>query len=143
MKTGTTVQVLKTLIGNPVTRKVLSGMSKHCETDQKNRLEVALELYVGAREDACNYCKLAEKPLASVLKRGAKAFGVTEEEMKRTFGSPYWRKGLASVVRGIADFGVRRPFVPGAPFQVVWDVTYACNLKCQHCYASAGRVAAD
>ena len=47
MKTGTTVQVLKTMIGNPVTRKVLSGMSKYCETDKKNILEVALELYVG------------------------------------------------------------------------------------------------
>lgn len=118
-------------------------MSKYCETDKKNRLEVALELYVGERDDACTYCKIATKPLRTVLRRGAKSFGVTEEEMKSTFKNPYWRKGLSSVVRGIADFGVRRPFVPGAPFQVVWDVTYACNLKCQHCYAQAGKVSRD
>lgn len=114
-------------------------MSKYCETDKKNRLEVALELYVGERDDACTFCKLAEKPLASVLRKGAKSFGVTEEEMMKTFKDPYWRKGLSCVVKGIADFGVRKPFVPGAPFQVVWDVTYACNLKCQHCYAQAGK----
>ncbi|MEM2943646.1 MAG: radical SAM protein [Methanomassiliicoccales archaeon] len=143
MKTGTGVQVLRTMIGNPVTRKILSGMSKFCEIDQKNRLEVALELYVGAREDACVFCRAAEKPLASVLRRGAKAFGVTENEMKARFKDPYWRKGLANVISGIARFGVRRPFVPGAPFQVVWDVTYACNLRCQHCYATAGKAQAD
>jgi len=142
MKTGTSVQVLKTVIGNPVTRKVLSGMSKYCEIDKKNRLEVALELYVGERKDACTFCKLAEKPLASVLRKGAKSFGVTEEEMKKTFKNPYWRKGLSCVIKGIADFGVRKPFVPGAPFQVVWDVTYACNLRCQHCYAQAGKARA-
>ena len=143
MKTGTGVQVLKTMIGNPITRKILAGMSRYCETDQKNRLEVALELYVGVRDEACTFCKAAEKPLASVLKRGAKSFGVTEEEMKTRFRDPYWRKGLSCVVRGIADFGVRKPFVPGAPFQVVWDVTYACNLRCQHCYATAGKVQED
>lgn len=118
-------------------------MSKYCETDKKNRLEVALELYVGERDDACTYCKIAKKPLASILKRGAKSFGVTEEEMKKTFKNPYWRKGLSCVVKGIADFGVKKPFVPGAPFQVVWDVTNACNLKCQHCYAQAGKVSGD
>jgi len=143
MKTENTIQVLTTLIGNRVTRRVLSGMSKYCEVDGKNRLEVGLELYVGAREEACHMCRLSLKPLSSVIKRGAKSFGVTEEEMIEQFSNPYWRKGLASVVRGIADFGVRRPFVPGAPFQVVWDVTYACNLRCQHCYASAGKVGQD
>ncbi len=143
MKAGTTIQVLRTMIGNPVTRKVLSGMSNFCETDEKNRLEVALELYVGERDNACYKCKMALKPLSSVLKRGSKAFGVTEEEMKETFKNAYYRKALASVIRGIADFGVNRPFIPGAPFQVVWDVTYACNLRCKHCYASAGKARED
>jgi len=143
MKAGTTIQVLRTMIGNPVTRKVLSGMSNFCEVDGKNRLEVALELYVGERDNACYKCKMALKPLSSVLKRGSKAFGVTEEKMKETFKNAYYRKALASVIRGIADFGVNRPFVPGAPFQVVWDVTYACNLRCKHCYASAGKARKD
>lgn len=139
MKAGMTIQVLKTMVGNPVTRMVLSGMSNYCETDGKNRLEVALELYVGERDTACYKCKMALKPLSSVLKRGAKAFGVPEEEMKSAFKNSYYRKALASVIRGVADFGVKRPFIPGAPFQVVWDVTYACNLNCKHCYADAGK----
>jgi len=139
MKTTTTIQVLKATIGNSVTRTLLKGMSKYCEKDGKNRIEVAVELYTGQREDACLSCKLTEKIIAKVLKKGAEAFGLTEEELKKKFSDPYWAKGLSSTIRGIAEFGVRKPFTSGAPFQVVWDVTYACNLHCKHCYATAGK----
>jgi len=77
--------------------------------------------------------------IAKVLKKGAEAFGLTEEELKKKFSDPYWAKGLSSTIRGIAEFGVKKPFTSGAPFQVVWDVTYACNLHCKHCYATAGK----
>lgn len=56
---------------------------------------------------------------------------------------PYFRKGLVNIIRGLAYFGVRKPFTSGAPFLVVWDVTYACNLRCKHCYANAGRPLVD
>jgi len=139
MKTTTTLQVLKATIGNPATRTLLKGMSKYCEKDGKNRIEVAVELYTGQRKDACLSCKLTEKIIAKVLKKGAEAFGLTEEELKKKFSDPYWAKGLSSTIRGIAEFGVRKPFTSGAPFQIVWDVTYACNLHCKHCYATAGK----
>jgi len=139
MKTQTTIQLLKSTIGNPVTRTLLKGMSIYCEKDKKNRIEVAVELYTGQRKDACLSCKVTEKIIAKVLKKGSEAFGITEEELKNKFKDPYWAKGLSSTVRGIAEFGVRKPFTSGAPFQVVWDVTYACNLHCKHCYATAGK----
>jgi radical SAM protein with 4Fe4S-binding SPASM domain len=101
-------------------------------------MEVALELYTGIRKDACLKCKLAEKAISGILKTGSSAFGVNSSQMKEKFSDPSWRKGLANVLTGIARFGVQKPFVSGAPFLVVWDVTYACNLKCKHCYANAG-----
>ncbi len=139
MKTTTTIQVLKSTIGNPATRTLLRGMSKYCEKDGKNRIEVAVELYTGQREDACLSCKATEKIIAKILKKGASAFGLTEDELKKKFSDPYWAKGLSSTIRGIAEFGVRKPFTSGAPFLIVWDVTYACNLHCKHCYATAGK----
>lgn len=142
MEITTTIQVLKSTIGNPVTRKILSGFG-FCEKCGKNRIEVALELYVGARKDACLKCKLAEKTIRSVLKTGGKAFGVEPKVLKEQFSHPSARKSLANVLTGIARFGVQRPFVSGAPFLVVWDITYACNLKCKHCYASAGKSLED
>lgn len=140
MKTTTTIEILKATIGNPATRKLVRGMSKYCKKDGKNRIEVAVELYTGRRKNACLACKATEKIIAKILKKGASAFGLTDEdELKKKFSDPYWAKGLSSTIRGIAEFGVRKPFTSGAPFQVVWDVTYACNLHCKHCYATAGK----
>ena len=141
--TVTAIQILKSAIGNPVARELISSVSKWCEKDQKNRLEAALELWTKQRKDACWKCKAAEKALAGILKTGGRVFGVSEEEMRKKFSDPWWRKGLANVLRGIAKFGVQRPFVAGTPFLVVWDVTYACNLKCKHCYATAGKPLPD
>jgi len=85
MKTQTTIQLLKSTIGNPVTRTILKGMSKYCEKDKKNRIEVSVELYTGQREDACLSCKATEKIIAKVLKKGGEAFGLTEKEIKKKF----------------------------------------------------------
>ncbi|MBO8180997.1 MAG: radical SAM protein, partial [Archaeoglobus sp.] len=79
------------------------------------------------------------KVLRRLINAGLKTFGGKEDELKEKLRDAYWRRGFASVLRGIAEFGVRKPFVPGAPFLVVWDLTYACNLRCKHCYSTAGK----
>ncbi len=138
MESATSIQLLSSTIGNPVARKILSGFG-YCNTCGKNRLEVALELFTEQRRDACFRCKLAEKALSGVLRTGGKAFGVSTETLKEQFSNAYWRKGLANIVMGVAKFGIRRPFISGAPLLVVWDITNACNLRCKHCYANAGK----
>ncbi|MET1123976.1 MAG: radical SAM protein [Archaeoglobaceae archaeon] len=137
------ITLFASLVNNPVTKKALQSITTFCKDCKKNRLEVALEISLGYRSDACFKCKMAAKVVEPVLRRGAETFNVTMEEMREKFRDAYWRKGLASVLKGIAIFGVRKPFVPGAPFQVVWDITYACNLRCKHCYATAGKPLAD
>jgi radical SAM protein with 4Fe4S-binding SPASM domain len=133
-----TLQTFKTVADNPLTRNVLKALSRYCHKDEGNRLEVALELYVGVRESACVRCIFSRKILSPVLSVACRAFGITEAQLKEKFKDPYWRRGLLSVIKGIAWFGVRHPYVPGAPFQVVWNITRACNLKCIHCYENAG-----
>ncbi|MHA1238073.1 MAG: radical SAM protein [Candidatus Odinarchaeia archaeon] len=137
--TGSMIQVFKSVTDNPLIRRVLRAISTYCNKDHANRLEVALELYTGVRKKACAMCTLAKQILSPILKVSGNAFGVTPDQLKERFSDPYWRKGLASVIKGIALFGVQTPFTPGAPFQVVWNVTRACNLKCKHCYENAGR----
>jgi radical SAM protein with 4Fe4S-binding SPASM domain len=138
METISTIDILRSTIGNPLSRKLLSGLG-FCEECGKHRIEVALELFVGLRKDACLKCMLAEKAISGILRTGAAAFGVDTHTLKEQFSHPSWRKSLANVLTGIAEFGVQRPFVTGAPLLVVWDITYACNLKCKHCYANAGK----
>lgn len=139
MQSEKSVMFFNAVVGNALSRRVLTSLNQQCKKCGENRLEVAMELYVGARQEACLKCKLAEKPLAATIALGAYAFGISEAKVRSTLSNPLWRRGLISVVKGIAAFGVRRPFVPGAPFLVVWDVTYGCNLRCKHCYASAGK----
>ena len=136
--TVSTLQTFKTVADNPLTRNVLKALANYCHKDKGNRLEVALELYVGVRESACFRCRFSRKILSPILSVACRAFGITEAQLKEKFKDPYWRRGLLSVIKGIAWFGVRHPYVPGAPFQVVWNITRACNLKCIHCYENAG-----
>jgi len=136
--TVSTIKTFKVATDNPFTRNILKALFKHCSRDNANRLDVALELYVGARENACVSCRVSRTVLSPILSLACRGFGLTEEQLKNKFRDPYWRRGLVNVIKGIAWFGVRRPYVPGAPFQVVWNITRACNLKCLHCYESAG-----
>jgi radical SAM protein with 4Fe4S-binding SPASM domain len=133
-----TLQTFKAVADNPVTRSILKTLAQNCAEDNGNRLEIALELYVGTRKKACLSCRLSQFLLFPILTTGGRAFGVTGGQLKEKFKDVYWRRGLVNVLKGIAWFGVRRPYVPGAPFQVVWNITHACNLKCVHCYESAG-----
>ena len=137
METTTTIEVLKAAIGNPVTRTALKGLSKYCEKDEKNRIEIAIDLFTGVRESACFSCKTAEKIISRTLIKGGAAFGLNQNDLKDKFREPGWSRGLSSVIRGIAQFGVTKPFTSGAPFQLVWDVTTACNLRCKHCYSNS------
>jgi len=139
METTTTIEVLKAAIGNPVTRTALKGLSKYCEKDEKNRIEIAIDLFTGVRESACFSCKTAEKIIGRTLIKGGAAFGLNQNDLKDKFREPGWSRGLSSVIRGIAQFGVTKPFTSGAPFQLVWDVTTACNLRCKHCYSNSGK----
>ncbi|MCP8309745.1 MAG: radical SAM protein [archaeon] len=139
MSTAGTIQIFKSISDNSLMRRLLQSLCDFCERDEGNRLEIALELYVRARKKACIKCLFAKQILTPVLKIASKSFGASDALIKEMFKIPYWRRGLASVIKGVAWFGVTRPFVPGAPFQVVWNVTRACNLKCKHCYENAGK----
>jgi len=41
---------------------------------------------------------------------------------------------MVSVVKGIANFGVRYPQPTGVPIVIVWNFTNRCNLNCLHCH---------
>jgi hypothetical protein len=139
LNVGDMISSFKGVANNPLSKFILSRTFDYCEKDKANRLEVGLELLFGKRENACVRCKTLSKMLSFIIKRGVTSFGVTEKELKEVMNDPYWIRGLSSVIKGIGKFGVKKPFVPGAPFQVVWNITHACNLKCAHCYENAGK----
>lgn len=136
---GNMIGTFKRIADNPLSKYFLQRTLTYCEKDRSSRLESALKFYLGKKDDACYKCRLISKMLGYIIKKGAKSFGTTEEELKNTMYDDYWIRGLSSVLEGIAIFGVKKPFIPGAPFQIVWNITKACNMKCIHCYEDAGK----
>jgi len=78
-----TLETFKALADNPLTRNVLKTFSKNCRKDKGNRLEIALELYVGVRKEACLSCQLSRNMLTPILNVACRAFGITEEQLKK------------------------------------------------------------
>ncbi len=118
---------------NPLSKRTINKLIEKDESG-KARLEKFLEDYANNGEISSEF-----KIIYRLIKLGLKVFGGDEKELREKLKNAYWRRGFVSVLRGIADFGIRKPFVPGAPFLVVWDFTYACNLHCKHCYSTAGK----
>lgn len=133
------IGTFKRIADNPLSKSFLRRTLTYCEKDELTTLESALKLYLGTKSSGCYKCKLMSKMLGYIIKKGAKSFGTTEEELKSTMYDDYWIRGLSSVLEGIALFGVKKPFIPGSPFQIVWNITKACNMRCIHCYEEAGK----
>jgi len=136
---GDMIGTFKKIADNPLAKYLLQRTLTYCKKDESTRLESALKLYLGKKENACYKCKIVSKFIGYLVKQGSTSFGTSEQELKEVMDDDYWIRGLASVLKGIALFGVKRPFIPGAPFQIVWNITKACNMRCVHCYEDAGK----
>ncbi len=87
---------------------------------------------------------LLAKFLKPIVKRFVKAVteraGGKAEELLEALKKPYYRKAAVAFALGALKYGINTPFTPGIPMMIVWNVTYACNLACQHCYLNAGHI---
>lgn len=137
------VREFEAFINNPLSKKTISKLNHYCDKCEATHLQCALDYYLGIREDICHKCKLVLPIVKQIIKKGLNSFNTSEEALISTMQDPYWRKGLLSVIKGMGNFGVHKPFVPGAPFQIVWNITKACNFNCIHCYENAGKKADD
>ncbi|WP_303295497.1 radical SAM/SPASM domain-containing protein [Methanobrevibacter woesei] len=137
------VREFEAFINNPLSKKTISKLNHYCDKCEATHLQCALDYYLGIREDICHKCKLVLPIVKQIIKHGLNSFNTSEEALINTMQDPYWRKGLVSVIKGMGNFGVHKPFVPGAPFQIVWNITKSCNFKCIHCYENAGKKADD
>jgi len=128
------IEFFSVIIGNPITRSVI----KHCLKKDKDG-HIKIDKFLKAYAEDQELKSLEYKTVKKLIDTGLKAFGGDEKLLKERLKDPYWRRGFISVLRGLVEFGIRKPFVPGSPFLVVWDVTYRCNLSCKHCYSTAGK----
>ncbi|WP_456482500.1 radical SAM protein [Methanopyrus sp.] len=140
-KTAEFIRVLNQVLNSGLGRRLMKVAAKRCESCGDVRVKVALDVAYGGREDACWKCKTMARLVRKVVEKTARAAGVDEETVREALSLDSYRRGITVTLLGIYRYGVRKPFVPAAPYLVVWDVTGLCNLRCEHCYSEAGEPA--
>lgn len=124
-------------LGNPVSKTLLRFVCGRSKCGG-NRLDIALRRY-GGEDVPCDFWdRIAASVVKLFVNRGTNALGYSGESLKEHLKDPVIRRGMVNVLEGIARYGARRPFTSVAPFLVVWNYTKLCNLRCEHCYESAG-----
>jgi len=127
---------------NPLLKPIISRFDKGCARDGSLLLN-SLRDFLGDNIDLCHECRRISRKIAKPFYEiGSRIFLTDKKFMRNAFlQNEYgeaWLKGFGLMMRGIEKFGIRQPFTPAAPFEIVWNVTYSCNLKCAHCYENAG-----
>ncbi len=118
-------------------------MSRSASCGGYRRLEHALMIYAGLSKPKSISCRFYSFMISAIIDLALRAFNVEASKMKKYLRDPNVRRGLMNVLASISEFGLVKPQILLAPFLVVWNFTNACNLKCKHCYQSAGKPSSD
>lgn len=134
--------LLSTVV-NPALKTIISKFDIGCEKDGSLMVN-SLRQFLGDDVKLCERCsKLSNKVAKPFYEAGSRIMRADKQFMKNCFLDPKygsaWLKGFVLMMKGIRKYGIRIPFTPGGPFEVVWNFTYLCNLKCKHCYEDAGK----
>jgi radical SAM protein with 4Fe4S-binding SPASM domain len=137
-----TLKAIRYGMGNPIARSIIKfGMNNH--SGGSSRLDKTLEAFAYGNTvegfDDHLYYVMFETILNSICK----IFSVKPADLAQYLKDPVTRRGVLSVLKGIATYGVTKPQLLNAPFLVVWNFTNLCNLRCKHCYQKAGQSMKD
>ena len=129
-----------TLIKTPPVKWMLKTTISQCKKCKKNPLEIALDNYSGKINSYCSNCTVYSKVIEFWINFIQKSLSVEKGRIIKLFKDSYVRRALYSLVYGFEEFGFNRPVQIHAPFLVVWNFTYKCNLRCKHCYSESGNI---
>ena len=134
---------LLSMVINPALRTVIHKFDIECEKDGSLMVN-SLRQFLGDDIKLCERCnKLSGKVARPFYEAGSRIMRADKNFMQNRFLDPKygdaWLKGFVLMMKGIEKYGIRIPFTPAGPFEVVWNFTYICNLKCKHCYEDAGK----
>jgi radical SAM protein with 4Fe4S-binding SPASM domain len=135
--------LFKNLAKSNAFRKLfLNPFIKDCKKDG-NIIDVVIERYIDPDFEVCSKCKIKSNIANKLLDKLAGGFNLSPEYFKDLLKTPFFKSTVKTVIRGIKQFGFQKPFLPAAPFLVIWDFTSLCNSRCKHCYQNAGEKSDD
>jgi hypothetical protein len=104
-------------------------LASKCPECGQERLLSAFDSYSEDDYGRCRACVLTSRILAPLIYSLFFRLQVNDSAVTRLLKDPLTRRCMLSVVKGIANFGIRYPQPTGAPITVVWNFTNRCNLK--------------
>jgi len=131
------------VLRNPLMRIIFKLANTRCPKNKQPLIEYALDDCICEKRNTCISCEWFSRIVSLAIRNGEAAFGIKRDSLEKIIRNVYYRRGLVSVLEGIARLGVAIPFIPISPFLVVWNYTNACNLRCIHCYQRADRPLPD
>ena len=123
-----------TLFFNPLWKALAHFLTSKCDKCGQERLFSVFEAYSANWRFICQSCLLTSTALTPLIRILFFRLGVDDSTIKRLMKDSLICKCVLSVVKGIANFGIRYPQPTGAPITIVWNVTGRCNLNCLHCH---------
>ncbi|MDH5794864.1 MAG: radical SAM protein, partial [Candidatus Bathyarchaeota archaeon] len=123
-----------TLSLNPFWKTLARYLTGKCEDCGQERLLSVFEDYSGSQNSRCASCLVISASTAPLIRLLFSHLRLNNRTTKHLLKDPLIGKCMLSVVKGIANFGVRYPQPTGAPVTIVWNYTNKCNLSCLHCH---------
>jgi len=133
------VKLARGVFGNKISKSLMSRLLEKDPSGYRTRLEHVLTMFAGEKNEPVNFsCVIDYYFFTLFIKTAIKLMHLSEEEFKAGIQDPCVRRGIELVFRSLLQYGVTVPQKLAAPFLIVWNFTNACNLRCKHCYQSAG-----
>jgi len=136
----TNEKIWNLFLSTPPVKWMLKTALTTCPDCSRTPLETALDKYACITEQRCSSCSLYARVIGFWIAFIQKMLAVHKSRISKIFSDSYVRTAINSIVTGFAEFGFHRPIQVHAPFLVVWNFTYKCNLRCKHCYSESGNV---
>lgn len=132
---------MKSVYDYSVIQRLIQSFSKSiikpCSKCNSNRFDKILDYLSGNQEELCFKCRSRAKILKRVIHTWISNFEINPQSLNEFYTNETFRRVLKNFIKGLAIFGVRKPFITGAPLSVVWNYTKNCNLKCSHCFSDS------
>lgn len=138
MRLLTNEKIWNAALRMPPIKWMLKTTLERCQKCDRTHLETALDDYADRDYPKCFSCDFYSTIIRFWIKFLRTTLDVEKSRVSKLFADPYSRRAMKSIISGFIDFGLNRPLLVHAPFLVVWNFTYKCNLKCKHCYSDAG-----
>jgi radical SAM protein with 4Fe4S-binding SPASM domain len=127
---------LEDYLGKQWVRLILKWLVKPRKGKRLTRFE---EIFAGYRNsNAPVSWRVRYAPIHLVLDRMRGKTSVEEFKQRVTDRGSVVR-GMVLAARSVVEFGLQTPQRFIYPLFSVWNFTNRCNLKCKHCYQSAGK----